>query len=371
MIIKVFEAGEYPQGSWPVERVRALVSSYDPVNATEAPAVVGHMENVLVERLENELAYGWVRSLSMDEGGTVWADMPNEDISPELRSWILNKNLRYVSVEIAEFDLKEPGKAPYLVRVAFLGRSIPAVSTARVPSLFRKLLGVVGFGRKDEQPEEGVPVARFCRRLNAEAVADLAASAPRIQAGNGLADPDDAPRPEPAEAIVSEPSAGEGPATFTSVTEGSMGEKELQEEVARLKADNAALGEKLGVFESAAAASKAAEVRKAAESYFGALRDAGAITPAKFDQAVAIDVTLDEKARKDFRSLFGKEEGQKPAGTLGRGHFASGDRAAGEKPLEGSLVKEIQAFARKENIGFEEAARRLHAERPALFAQEA
>ena len=361
MILKIFE-GEYPQGSWPIERVRRLVEAYDPVNGIEAPAVVGHMDNVLVERLENELAYGWVKALSTNEAGEVFADIPNEEISPQLKTWITDRNLRYVSAEIAERDLKEAETPPYLVRVAFLGRSIPAVNTARVPSLFRKLLEVVGFGRREEAPSDGVQMVHFCRRLPDGAVGELLAMAAVAGAGSAAAN---------AELNTASASlAGKGPAAFQSGMEVStMGEKELQEEVARLKAENGTQANKLKLFAAAENDAKASAAKKDAEAYYGALRDSGKLTPAKFEKAVSVDIVLGEKERESLRALFAKDE-VTPVIGLGREHVATGDRTDGEKPLSGSLVKEIQSFAKKEKISYEDAARRLHEERPALFGQE-
>jgi len=58
MILKIFKAGNYPQGRWDLERVGRLVDSYDPESGIEAPCVVGH-----------EKSSGWVRLLRLDYQG--------------------------------------------------------------------------------------------------------------------------------------------------------------------------------------------------------------------------------------------------------------------------------------------------------------
>jgi len=356
MILKVFEMGEYPQGSWPIERVKRMADAYDPENNVEAAGVVGHMDNVLAERIENELAHCWVKSLSMTETGEVFADIPNEDISPQLRQWLLDKNLRYISSEIAEFDKKDEKVPPYLVRIAFLGRSIPAVPTTKVPALFRRVMETIGIGKfAAPENESGASVVRFCRKLDPVAINELRkatqGASSEITSHNQAADP------------------GSRPVEFQS-KEGSMGEKELQDENTRLKAENAALSGRLTAFETKDRETKEVAAKQDAEAFFGKLRDDGMITPAQFEKAVAVDIGMTEDSRKDYRSLFSKE-GRKPVAGLGAGHFASAETAQGERPLNGSLVGEIRSFAKEQKISFEEASRRLHKERPELFGEEA
>jgi len=358
MILKIFEAGEYPQGSWPLERVRAMVDAYDPVGNIEAPGVVGHMDNVLAERLENELAYAWVKSLTMNEQGEVFADVPDDQMSPELRSWLANHNLRYISAEIAEYDKQPAPTPPYLIRIAFLGRSTPAVSTTRIPGLFRKLLSVVGFGKADSEAETGASIVRFCRKIDEVALASVAHPT--------KADTDSTNNSHTV--ATAAPTAAFGAQPKSSDEEGSMTEKELQDENAQLKAANDGLRTRVSAFEQAEAEGKTRAAKEDAERFFGGLRDSGKIAPAQFDKAVATDLKLEGEARASFRALF---EAEKPKTMLSAFHVANRETARSEQPLSGSLVQEIKAFAREEKIDFEEAAKRLHVKRPELFGEEA
>lgn len=133
MIIKIFEAGTYPQGRWDKERVQKLVDSYDPENGIEAPCVVGH--NNWSDTQDKELAHGWVRSLSMNERGEVWADI---EAFEELRGWVAARRLGYVSILVFADDQTDEKRPPRLGHVAFLGRTIPQIKTTRLPSMYSK-----------------------------------------------------------------------------------------------------------------------------------------------------------------------------------------------------------------------------------------
>jgi hypothetical protein len=376
MNLLIFKAGEYPQGSWPLERTKKLVASYDPVNNIEACGVVGHMDNGLVERQENELAHAWVKSLSMTEAGEVYAEIPNEEISPQLRGWLADHNLRYISAELGEYDkLPAPNtSAPYLLRIAFLGRSIPQIPTTKIPALFKKMLSAAGFGKSETETDSGVHVARFCRKIDASALTELAA----------LAGHEEKPDPEGATGSSGEskPTAPKqaafsgGPASSIE-EEVPMTEKEQKDqndELARLKgenfqlkADNASKDTKLAEFATHEAEAKKESAKKDAEVFFGAIRDKGKLTPAQFDQAVAHDVKLGEADRAEFRALF---SAAKPVVSLGSQHVATREKAKSEEAASGSLVAEINSFAKKEKITYEEAAKQLHKERPELFSRE-
>jgi|GEM_PF-1328103 len=365
MNLLIFKAGEYPQGSWPIERTRKMVESYDPVNNIEAPGVIGHMDNGLVERQENELAHAWVQSLSMNEAGEVYADIPNEEISPQLKSWLADHNLRYISAELGEYDkLPAPNTgAPYLLRVAFLGRSIPQIPTTKIPALFRKMLVAVGFGKAEPETVDGVRIVQFCRKIDASAIEEIRAD---------LAAHEKPQSQEPTQAAFSG-----SPATKNSIEEVPMTEKELQDENARLKAENtqikgdlASKDTKIVEFEKQVTAQTEEQNKKDAETYFGALRDKGKLTPAQFEAAVKLDVGMTAENRAIYRSLFG--ESMKPVVRLGTDHVATSENAhseAGENA--GTLVARINAFAKKEGISYQEAAKRLNDEHPELFAKEA
>lgn len=162
MLFKIFESGKYPQGEFGAEQVRQIAESYDPEGDIEAPCVVGHMNNALAERIENELSHGWVAGLlyiEQDGTGQLWADV---EPSPELTAHLAGRRLRYVSAELAK---REDGL--YLVRLAFLGRSIPAVVTARVPAAFRWIGGPIlkTLGLKFAEQEDSAAPLCFCRKL--------------------------------------------------------------------------------------------------------------------------------------------------------------------------------------------------------------
>jgi hypothetical protein len=365
MNLLIFKAGEYPQGSWPIERTRKMVESYDPINNIEAPGVVGHMDNGLVERQENELAHAWVKSLSITEAGEVYADIPNEEISPQLKGWLADHNLRYVSAELGEYDkLPAPNAgAPYLLRLAFLGRSIPQIPTTKIPALFKRMLFAVGFGKGEPETIDGVRVVQFCRKIDASAIEEIRAD---------LAAHKEPQKQEPTQAAFSGSLVKQN-----SIKEVPMTEKELQDENARLKAENAQIRSdlssrdtKIAEFEKKVTAQTEEQNKKAAEAYFGALRDKGRLTPVQFEAAVKLDVGMTTENRAIYRSLFG--ESMKPVVHIGVDHVVTPDRAKSEAgEAAGDLVTRVNAFAKKGGISYQEAAKRLNEEHPELFMKEA
>ncbi|MCL2602717.1 MAG: hypothetical protein FWD91_07895, partial [Treponema sp.] len=120
----VFKAGKYPQGDWSVERVKKFVDAYDPENNIEAPVVIGHRAFGFDDSYQN--AHGWVKSLRMDNEGNVYATI--NDFSKEAREAIEEKKLRYISVELFEFDKIKKDDPPYLRAIALLGRDTPAIA---------------------------------------------------------------------------------------------------------------------------------------------------------------------------------------------------------------------------------------------------
>lgn len=373
MNLLIFKAGEYPQGSWPLERTKKMVDAYDPVANIEACGVVGHMDNGLVERQENELAHAWVKSLSMTEAGEVYAEIPNEEISTQLKGWLADHNLRYISAELGEYDKLPPPNtsAPYLLRLAFLGRSIPQIPTTKIPALFKKVLSAAGFGKSDADTDTGVHVARFCRKIDASVLAEFSALSGSV--GKPASEKEPGASGKPISSAPEQAAFSGGPARSIE-KEVPMTEKELQDENARLtaenaqlKTDNASKDTKLAEFATRENEAKKESAKKDAEVFFGALRDKGKITPVQFEKAVAQDMDLSDTARADFRSLFSD---RKAVVGLGAGHVATSERAKSEEGVTGSLVAEINSFARKEKISYQEAAKRLHEERPELFTRE-
>ncbi len=347
MIVKIFEAGEYPQGSWPIERVRRLVDSYDPVEGVEAPGVVGHFENALSERIENELAYCWVRSLSMNENGEVFADVPNEEISPQLRMWLMQRNLKYISGEIMPFDEMLQKGEPALVRIAFLGRSIPQVPTAKIPSMFRRALSL--FSSKNIEDEKTV---RWCGRIEESAIGDLVQFCAE---GN--------PGPSP-QFLGEEKEDVNKPAEPEENTEEEMTEEEKQE-FENLKAQNAALQVENKSLSGELDKFKSAEDERLVKEKLVSLRDAGKITPAQFKSLETEVPKMDAESR---RILFSAYETAAPVADLGTEHKAQ--KPAQTFGADSSLVQRIQAFSREKNLSYEQAAEELHRLEPSLFAGE-
>ncbi|PID65588.1 MAG: peptidase, partial [Gammaproteobacteria bacterium] len=100
--------------------VRAVAASYQP-GSHEAPAVIGHPK-------DNHPAYGWVKSLSFDEGsGTLYADFAQ--VEPQFEKML--KDGRFKKRSASFYDANHPSNPtpgkPYLRHVGFLGAQPPAV----------------------------------------------------------------------------------------------------------------------------------------------------------------------------------------------------------------------------------------------------
>jgi hypothetical protein len=130
--LMIFKAGKYPQGDWSKERVKKLVEAYDPERYCEAPLVIGHRFFGADDEYQD--AHGWVRSLRMDGGGRVYADVA--EVSADLKRKVAEKKLKYMSAEIYEYDKEDEKRAPYLRAIALLGRDTPAVAGAKLPAYF-------------------------------------------------------------------------------------------------------------------------------------------------------------------------------------------------------------------------------------------
>jgi hypothetical protein len=317
----VFSAGKYPQGDWPVERVKKLVDAYDPVNNLEAPAVIGHRTFAL--RDADQFAHGWVASVRMDKDGKVYAVI--NDFSHDARLAIAEKKLRYVSVEIFTNDEINKDDPPYLRAVALLGRDAPAVLGTKIPAMFSSLFsgGVVNTVDKENH------VSTFARKLNAEDIQTL--------------------------------SANEG--QKNQQEDFAMGKtaEELEKELEKSRAETAAFQKELSDMKNAG--------RKTdAEAFFGKIRDEGKLPPAIFDRVVALDTRLGEEDRKEIRSLFS---------ALGAIVDLSGKHVADKKNAPDTSVAgtdisaKVKAFQKEKKLpSFAEAASALFAEKPELFVKE-
>jgi hypothetical protein len=310
--LMIFKAGKYPQGEWSKERVQKMVDAYDPEKNIEAPVVIGH--RYYSQNDQDERAHGWVKRLRMDGAGKVYADV--QDLDDEVLHAIANKNLRYISAEIYEFDKRDANEAPYLRAISLLGRSAPAVQGTKLPTLF----GLLGQGTVITFNEEE-HIAAFTRRMS----------------------------------TVDTLSFGQ----YENI------KKETMEEAEKLKAALAAKEAELAQFKAEFDTLKSAGRKQEAETYFGALRDSGKLTPALAEQAVALDVKLGDEERKSFRALFGDLNVKID---LSGTHAAPKSKAPAAPVGDAGLAAKIRAFQKEKNIvAFEDAAEALYVQKPELF----
>ena len=311
--LMIFKAGKYPQGDWPKERVKKMVEAYDPEKNGEAPVVIGHRH--YRESDEYQYAHGWVKSLRMDGAGKVYADV--QDLSAKALHAIAEKNLRYVSAEIYEFDRHhDADEAPYLRAISLLGRDSPAVQGTKLPTLFG--LGAGTVTTLDEEKH----IAAFTRKMSAADTLCFAENKTPIK-------------------------------------------EENMEEAEKLKAELAAKEAELAKFKTEFDALRNAERKQEAETYFGKLRDTGKLTPALFDKAIALDTKLGEEERKSFRALFSELDVKVD---LSGAHAAPKGKAPAAPVGDAGITAKIRAFqAEKKIAAFEDAAKALYAEKPELF----
>jgi hypothetical protein len=326
----VFRAGKYPQGDWPKERVQKMVDAYDPEKNFEAPVVIGH--KWYSQTNEDQFAHGWVKSLRMDGAGKVFAVV--EDFSADVKKAVAEKKLRYISVEIREYDKSDAEQPPYLKAVALLGRDTPAVQEAKLPSLFSQ--GVMSVLNEEEH------ISAFTRKMGDD---DIAALAPAAFAGTGGAE-----NPE-----------------HSSV---SHEEVKHMDELEKLKAELSAANEKIAAFQKENENLRDGERKAGAEAFFSKLRDEGKLPPALFEKAAALDAKLGEEERKELRAVFS---------AMGKTVDLSGTHAApkGKAPKSGEgsgavgVSAKIRAFQKEKGFaGFAEAAEAYYAANPAAFDDE-
>ena len=123
--IQIFKPGIYgqsPSRQWTEEEVKVLVKNYDE-KYRKAPIILGHND-----WNGEKPAYGWVKALSYDNGIVV-ADI---EYSDELKKLVDEKKYQNVSIEVVKniqaYDNQAPVNGGYLLAVAFLGGSQPAVA---------------------------------------------------------------------------------------------------------------------------------------------------------------------------------------------------------------------------------------------------
>ena len=316
----VFRAGKYPQGDWPVERVKKLVDSYDPETSLEAPAVIGHRSFAM--RDADQFAHGWVESLRM-EGDKVFATI--NDFSLEARHAIAEKKLRYISVEIFEFDKVNKDDPPYLRAVALLGRDTPAVAGTKIPAMFSK-----DFSGGVVTADEENHISVFTRKMNAEDIQNLSAS--------------------------------EGQETNQEEFAMAKTAEELAKELEESNRQSAAFQKELADLKNAGR-------KKEAESFFTKLRDEGKLPPAVFEKAVALDTRLGDEDRAELRSVFSALEVKVDLS----GKHTADKKDAPESPagFGSDLTAKIRAYQKEHKLAsFAEAADAMFAEKPELFNEE-
>lgn len=123
--IEIFKSGDYgdhESRKWSKKETQELVSNYD-TSYRQAPIILGH--NGLFDG--EKPAFGWVNSLSINDKDVVVADV---EYSDELQDMVSKQMYKNVSIEatkaVDKFD-KKGKKGAYLLAVAFLGGSQPAV----------------------------------------------------------------------------------------------------------------------------------------------------------------------------------------------------------------------------------------------------
>jgi len=124
--IEIFKPGVYGESKsriWSNSEVLELVDNYDP-NYRRAPVILGHNDYN-----GEKPAYGWVKSLEINDNAIVEAVIEFED---ELEELIKKGRYKNVSIEVVkniqDFDYNSEVEGPYLLAVALLGGSQPAVS---------------------------------------------------------------------------------------------------------------------------------------------------------------------------------------------------------------------------------------------------
>jgi len=327
----VFKAGKYPQGDWSEERVKKMVDAYDPVNNLEAPAVIGHRSFAI--RDADQYAHGWVESVRMDKDGKVYATI--NDFSLEARHAIAEKKLRYISVEIFEFDKVNKDDPPYLRAIALLGRDTPAVTGTKIPTTF-SLKSFLSGGVVNTADEEN-HVTTFTRKVNADDIKSLSYE-------------------------------GQEKTQEESVMKNAEDlQAELEKSNARIAELEKTAGQ-LAAFKKENEELKNAGRKHDAEAFFGKLRDEGKMTPADFEKAVALDSRLGDEERKEYRALFSSLE--KKVDLSGK-HTADKKNAPAPAADSADLTAKIKAFQKEKKLtSFAEAATVLYAEKPELFKEE-
>ena len=124
--IEVFKPGRYGNSEgriWSATEVQEMRDNYDP-EYRDAPVILGHNDWG-----GEKPAYGWVKSLDVNDNGVLVAKVEYND---ELEEYVKAGMFRRVSIEATKkielFDQGSGKTGPYLLAVALLGSNQPAVS---------------------------------------------------------------------------------------------------------------------------------------------------------------------------------------------------------------------------------------------------
>ena len=338
------------------EQVAAIASHYSP-DKHEAPIVVGHPST-------NAPAYGWVGSLKA-ENGTLFADFAQvDDDFAELV-----KKGRYKKVSASFYPPNHPSNPQpenwYLRHVGFLGAHPPAVKGLAAINFADDEDGVVSFGESDWL------LARMLRNLREWLIGkDGIEAADRVLPDwqiEAVAPP--VPEPE------AEPNFSEPPAKDDTMTP----EQQLEAERAareKAEADAKQAREELSKLQAEQEKSLRDAAHQQNADFAEGLIKAGSLKPADKELIVAVLDFADypEAAPADFG------EGKKLSDALkdflldGKPILAAGEIATADKanpslagssdfgeyadPAAQSHHERALALAKRENISYEEAARR-------------
>ena len=340
------------------EQVAAIASHYSP-SKHEAPIVVGHPSL-------NAPAYGWVGSLKA-ENGTLYADFAqvDDDFAELVRKG------RYKKVSASFYPPNHPSNPQpenwYLRHVGFLGAHPPAVKGLAAIDFADDEDGVVSFGESDWV------LARVLRNLREWLIGkDGLETADRVLPDWQIEAVAPPPEPEP-EAVpnnFSEPRDKDDPRTPEQQLETERKAREQAEAEAKQAR------EELAKLQAEQEKSMRDAAHKQNADFAEGLIKAGSLKPADKDLIVAVLDFADypEAAPADFGE--GKKlsdalkdflRGGKPI--LAAGEIATADKAnpspAGSSdfgeyadPAAQSHHERALALAKRENISYEEAARR-------------
>lgn len=273
--------------------LRATVEAYDPAKH-EAPIVIGHPK-------DNLPAYGWVKSLSYADGGSMEAD-PHQ-VNAEFAEMVNRGAFKKVS---ASFYTPGSPQNPvpgvyYLRHVGFLGAQPPAVKGLRAPEFSENEEGVIEFADYDD-----VVNASLWRRLR-----DWLIGEKGLEVADNII-PDYQVNALETAAQQESNDTGGTPAPAFSETNPNEGDKMSAEDKVRLAAlekENAEMRAREAAFAEVDKKRKADSRHAANASFAEGLVKEGKLLPGHKDMAVAM---LDFTEGQEQVVEFGEGDAKKP-----------------------------------------------------------